>query len=70
ATQQRLDASKAAGLDFSTQAGKQLSLQSFPLVESSSDRQPMRGNVLMDGRNVAGAWLSVGEQVYALNAKP
>ncbi len=71
ATQQQiLDVSKAAGLDFSRFAGKALSLQTYPLNEASSGGQPVRGNVLMDGANVAGAWLSVGDQVYALSAKP
>lgn len=70
AAQQLLDASKAAGLDFSALAGRELALQSFPLQEPASTGQPVRGNVLMDGSDVAGAWLSVGEQVYAINVKP
>lgn len=68
--QQMLDVSKVAGLDFSRFAGKPLSLQTYPLNEASSGGQPVLGNVLMDGANVAGAWLTVGDQVYALNAKP
>lgn len=70
AAQALLDASKAVGLDFSALAGKELAIQSYPLNEASSGGQPVRGNVLMDGANVVGAWLSVGDQVYALNTKP
>lgn len=70
AAQQALDASKKIGLDFTALAGKQLTLQNFPLNEPSTSGQSVRGNVLMDGTNVVGAWLTVGDAIYALNAKP
>lgn len=69
-TQRLLDASKTVGLDFSPLAGKDLRVQIFPLNETSKGGQPVNGHVLMNGKDVVGAWLSVGEQVYALNAKP
>jgi hypothetical protein len=67
-----LDASKAVGLDFSPLAGKELSLQTFPLNQQTSDNQPIRAHILMDGENVVGAWLSADNAVpgiYPLNAK-
>ena len=70
AAQQALTASKAIGLDFAGLAGKQLTLQNFPLSEAASSGQAVRGNVLMDGTNVVGAWLTVDGKIYALNAKP
>lgn len=72
AAQQQLDASKQIGLDFSTFAGKELSTLVFPLSQKAASGQSLHGNVLMNGADVVGAWLSVdgASSAYALNAKP